>query len=50
MKLRNKKTGETGYLQNDSSVKKLRVVNPNNDTVGEYSSLAEFTADWEDWG
>lgn len=49
MILRNKKTGETGYLQNDWLVKKLRVVNTNNDTVGEYTSLADFNEEWEDY-
>ena len=49
MKLRNKKTGDIGYLQNDWLVKKLRVVNTNNDTVGEYTSLADFNEEWEDY-
>lgn len=48
MKLKNKKTGEIGYLQNDTVVKRLRVVNDINDTVGEYNSLAELNTDWED--
>lgn len=48
MKLRNKKTGEIGYLQNDTLIKRLRVVNVNNDTVVEYSTLAELNEEWED--
>ena len=48
MKLQNKKTGSVGYLQNDTSAKRLRVINGNNDTVGEYNSLAELNAEWED--
>lgn len=48
MKLHNKKTDEIGYLQNDSSVGKLRVLNANNDTIGEYTTLAELNEEWED--
>lgn len=49
MKLRNKRTNGIGYLQNDSSVGKLRILNDNNDTIGEYTTLAELNAEWEDY-
>lgn len=49
MKLQNKETEEIGYLQNDIFVKRIRVVNANNDTIGEYNSLAELNEEWEDY-
>ena len=49
MKLRNKKTGEIGYLTTDTVDRRLRVLNDNNDTVDEYNSLAELNEEWEDY-
>lgn len=48
MKLHNKKTEEIGYLQNDTLAKRIRVVNANYDTIGEYKSLAELNEEWTD--
>lgn len=49
MKLQDKETGEIGYLQFDVVVQRIRVVNANNDTVGEYKTLAELNEKWEDY-
>ncbi len=49
MKLQDKETGEIGYLQFDVVVQRIRVVDANNDTVGEYKTLAELNERWEDY-
>lgn len=51
MKLRNKKTGEVGILIVDGAynfVTNLAVENDERDRLGEYDSLAELNAEWED--
>ena len=50
MKIKNKETGEIGYLKEiDLNVGGLRIVNANNDTVAECKSLAELNAEWGDY-
>lgn len=49
MKLRNKRTGEVGYLEADNSAQKVRVLNQFNDTIAEYNSLADIENEWESY-
>ena len=49
MKLRNKRTGEVGYLEADNSAQKIRVLNQFNDTIAEYNSLADIENEWESY-
>ena len=49
MKLKNKRTGEIGYLQNDATVQQIRVLNDNNGTIFYYKSLTELNEEWEDY-
>ena len=48
MKLKNKKTGEIGYLYEHSLTQDIIIVYDINGIVGKYSSLAELSEDWED--
>lgn len=48
MKLRNKKTGEIGYLIAGRSSDHYIVTNDEWESCGEYNSLAELNEDWED--
>lgn len=49
MKLWNKKTGEIGYLIPSKDIDKFIVRNEDWHSSGEYTSLAELTAEWEDY-
>ena len=49
MKLRNKKTGEIGYLIVGKGSINYSVTNDDWDNCGEYNSLAELNAEWEDY-
>lgn len=48
MKLRNKKTGEIGYLIVGRGSSHYVVANNEWNSCGKYSSLAEFNEEWED--
>ena len=48
MKLKNKKTGEIGYLIVGRSSDHYIVTNDEWESCGEYNSLAELTEEWED--
>lgn len=48
MKLRNKKTGEIGYLYEHSLVQDIIIVYDVKGIVGKYNSLAELNKDWGD--
>ena len=49
MKLRNKKTGEIGYLIVGRGSNHYVVANNEWDNCGEYNSLAELNEEWEDY-
>lgn len=49
MKLRNKKTGEIGYLYEHSLVQDIIIVYDVKGIVGKYNSLAELNSEWEDY-
>lgn len=49
MKLRNKKTGEIGYLIVAKGSVHYAVTNDEWDNCGEYNSLAELNEEWEDY-
>lgn len=48
MKLRNKKTGEIGYLYDHSLVQDIIIVYDVKGIVAKYNSLAELNEEWED--
>ena len=48
MKLKNRKTGEIGYLIVGRSSDHYIVTNDEWESCGEYNSLAELTEEWED--
>lgn len=48
MKLRNKKTGEIGYLYEHSLMQDIIIVYDVKGIVGKYNSLAELNEEWED--
>ena len=47
MKLRNKKTGEIGYLYEHSLMQDIIIVYDIKGIVGKYTSLAELNDEWE---
>lgn len=49
MKLRNKKTGEIGWLYEHSLVQDIIIVYDVKGIVGKYTSLAELNEEWEDY-
>lgn len=49
MKLKNKKTGEIGYLIVGKGVDHYVVADDNWNACGKYKSLAELSEDWEDY-
>lgn len=49
MKLRNKRTGEIGYLIAGRSSDHYIVTNDEWESCGEYNSLAELNDEWEDY-
>lgn len=47
MKLKNKKTGEIGYLYEHSLLQDIIIVYDVKGIVGKYTSLADLSAEWE---
>ena len=48
-KLRNKKTGEIGYLIVGRGSEEYKITNDEWDNCGNYNSLAELNEEWEDY-
>ena len=49
MKLRNKKTGEIGYLYEHSLVQDIIIVYNIKGIVGKYKSITELCDEWKDY-